>query len=261
MFIHGAWLTPLCWDNWVLYFSAKGYSCFAPPWPLHEMSVQMLRADPPTGLARLGVMDIVEKYAARIRIEKTPPILIGHSFGGLFVQVLLNMGLGAAGVAINPAAPRGVSPLRFSSVKSTAPFLFTWGAWWKEAHMSYSMFRYAFTNGLSHDYQSREFERHIVPESGRIFFQTLLAPLVRNSPVAVDFANRNRPPLLILAGSKDTIVPASVNRVNHKRFVDAGVPTEYKEFPGRCHWTLAQDGWEEVAEYTSRWLTRNVKDD
>ena len=261
MFIHGAWLTPLCWDNWVLFFSSKGYSCIAPPWPLHERSVQMLRADPPKALTRLGVSDIIEKYAARIRIEKTPPILIGHSFGGLFVQVLLNMGLGAAGVAIDPAAPRGVSPLRFSSVKSTAPFLFTWGAWWKEVQMSYSMFKYAFTNGLPADYQAKEFERHIVPESGRIFFQTLFAPFSRKSPIAIDFANKRRPPLLIIGGGADTIVPASVNRVNHKRFAEAGVPTDYKEFPGRGHWTLAQKGWEEVAEYAAGWLAKTVADD
>ena len=258
MFVHGAWLTPLCWDKWVLFFSAKGYSCIAPPWPFHELSVQMLRADPPAGLARLGVSDIVERYAARIRIEKTPPVLIGHSFGGLFVQILLNMGLGAAGVVIDPAAPRGVSPLRPSSVKSTAPFLFTWGAWWKEVHMSYPMFKYSFTNGLPPAYQKQEFERHIVPESGRIFFQTLLAPFNRHSPIAVDFGNTSRPPLLIIAGGTDTIVPASVNRVNHKRYVDAGVPTDYKEFPGRCHWTIAQPGWEEVADYAAGWLSQRV---
>ncbi len=258
MFIHGAWLTPLCWDNWVQFFSARGYSCIAPPWPFHEMSVQMLRADPPAGLARLGVAEIVDRYAARIRIEKTPPILIGHSFGGLWVQLLLDRGLGAAGVAIHPAAPRGVSPIRFSSVKSTAPFLFTWGAWWKEVQMSLPMFRYAFTNGLPRDYQEQEFRRHIVPEAGRIFFQLLCAPLNKKSPMALDFGNTSRPPLLIIAGSTDTIVPASVNRANHKRYVEAGVPTGYKEFPGRCHWTISQPGWEKVAEHAAGWLAQYV---
>lgn len=257
-FIHGAWLTPRCWDDWVKFFSARGYACVAPSWPLHDRTVPVLRAGPTDELARLGVADIVGHYAARIRIEKTPPILIGHSFGGLFLQVLLSMGLGAAGVALNPAAPRGVSPLRFSSVKSTAPFLFTWGAWWREVHMSYPMFRYAFTNGLDPKLQEREFRRHIVPESGRIFFQTLFAPFVRNSPIAVDFANRSRAPLLIIAGSMDTICPASVNRANARRYVKAGVPTDYKEFPDRCHWTLAQPGWEEVAGYAASWIDARV---
>jgi pimeloyl-ACP methyl ester carboxylesterase len=258
MFIHGAWLTPLCWDNWVQFFSARGYSCIAPPWPFHEWSVPVLRADPPAGLKRLGIAEIIDKYAARIRIEKTPPILIGHSFGGLFVQVLLSRGLGAAGVAIDPAAPRGVSPVRFSSVKATAPFLFTWGAWWKEVQMSLPMFKYAFANGLPQEYQEREFRRHIVPESGRIFFQTLFAPFIRRSPIAISFANTSRRPLLIIAGGTDTIVPASVNRANHKRYVEAGVPTGYKEFPGRCHWTIAHPGWDEVAEYAAQWLEEHA---
>lgn len=116
------------------------------------------------------------------------------------------------------------------------------------------MFKYAFGNALSKEDQAREFARHVVPESGRIFFQTLFAPFNRNSPIALDFGNAQRPPLLIIGGGADMIVPASVNRVNHKRYVDAGVATEYKEFPGRCHWTLAQPGWEEVAEYAAEWL-------
>ncbi len=258
MFIHGAWLTPLCWDQWVLFFNARGYSCIAPPWPHHELSVQVLRAAPPKELARLGIAEILARYEARIRIEKEPPILIGHSFGGLWVQLLLSRGFGAAGVAIHPASPRGVSPLRFSSIKATSPFLLQWGQWWREVIMSLPMFRYAFTNGLDPDYQEREFRRHIVPESGRIFFQTLLAPLHRHSPVALDFSNASRPPLLIIAGETDTIVPASVNAINHRRYVKAGVPTDYKEFPGRCHWTLTSPGWEEVAEYAAGWIEQNV---
>lgn len=258
MFIHGAWLTPLCWDRWVLYFNARGYSCAAPPWPYHELSVQMLRADPPPALARMGIAEIVDRYAARIRIEKEPPILVGHSFGGLWVQLLLDRGLGAAGVAIDPASPRGVSPLRFSSIKATAPFLLQWGQWWREVLMSLPMFRYAFANGLEPGFQEQEYRRHIVPESGRIFFQTLLAPFDPRSPISVDFGNRSRPPLLIIAGGADTIVPASVNAVNHRRYVDAGVPTDYKEFPGRCHWTLAAPGWEEVAAYAESWIAAHV---
>ncbi len=125
--------------------------------------------------------------------------------------------------------------------------------------MSLPMFRYAFTNGLAPDYQEQEFRRHIVPESGRIFFQTLLAPFNRNSPIRLDFRNSARPPLLIIAGGTDTIVPASVNAVNHRRYVKAGVPTDYKEFPNRCHWTLAAPGWEEVAEYAAGWIAEHVR--
>ena len=258
MFIHGAWLTPRCWDGWVAFFSEKGYTCVAPSWPLRTRQVELMRATPRQGLTRLGVDDIIERYAALIRIEKTPPILVGHSFGGLFVQILLDKGLGCAGVAVDPAAPRGVSPLRVTSVKSTAPFLFTWGAWWKEVRMSLPMFQYAFANGLPPDYQEKEFVKHVVPESGRIFFQTLFAPLNPRSPITVDFGNTRRPPLLIIAGGSDTIVPASVNRVNHKTYVAAGVPTDYKEFPGRCHWTIAEPGWEEVAGFAADWMTQNT---
>lgn len=31
--------------------------------------------------------------------------------------------------------------------------------------------------------------------------------------------------------------------------------TDHKEFPGRTHYTLGQDGWEEVAEFALTWAS------
>ena len=258
IFIHGAWMTPLCWDGWVRFFEGRGFRCSAPAWPLRDAPIGDLRASPPAGLARLGIADIVDHYAALISAEKTPPILIGHSFGGLFVQILLDRGLGAAGVAIDPAPPKGVSPLRASSIRANAGVLLTWRGWQRIVRMSFAQFQYAFVNAMSRPEQQEVYEKHVVPESGRIFFQTAFAPVDRQSPIAVDFRNTLRRPLLIIAGGADTIVPASVNRVNHGAYLKAGSPTDYKEFAGRCHWTIGQPGWEEVAHYAAGWLAERA---
>jgi pimeloyl-ACP methyl ester carboxylesterase len=254
VFIHGAWMTPLCWENYVAYFESKGYRCLAPPWPHRDKSIDELRAHPPKELAGLGVQEIVDHYDKFIRGLDEKPILIGHSFGGLFVQLLLDRGLGKAGVAIHPAPPRGVIPQQWSAIRANAGVLFRWGAWKNIVHLSFKQFQYAFVNTMNLEAQNEAYERFVVPETGRIFFQAALALMDAQSPVRVDFENRKRSPLLLIAGSADHIVPARVNRLNMNKFLHSGARTDFKEFPGRSHWTIAEDGWDEVASYIEQWL-------
>lgn len=107
-------MTPRCWEPFIGYFEQRGYACQAPAWPHKDLPFEELRAHPPAELAGLGVTEIVDHYASLIQAQSEPPILIGHSFGGLFVQMLLDRGLGRAGVAIDPAPPKGVLPLFLS---------------------------------------------------------------------------------------------------------------------------------------------------
>ena len=41
VFIHGMYMTPLCWEHWLEYFQAKGYRCIAPAWPGRDKPVQI----------------------------------------------------------------------------------------------------------------------------------------------------------------------------------------------------------------------------
>ena len=152
VFIHGAWVTPSCWEPMSGYFSARGYECVAPAWPGKDRPIEAIRADP-SPLAGLGIAQIVDGYASLIRGLDEPPILIGHSFGGLFVQILLDRGLGAAGVAIDPAPPSGVLAFEPSAVRSLASVLLTWRGWQKVVHWSFGEFRYAFVHALPPDEQ------------------------------------------------------------------------------------------------------------
>jgi pimeloyl-ACP methyl ester carboxylesterase len=79
LFIHGAFTRGARWNSWVRYFGAAGYRCFAPSLPAH---------DPPAPdlLARLNFVDYVEAIAAIVQGFDRPPIIIGHSMGGLIAQ-------------------------------------------------------------------------------------------------------------------------------------------------------------------------------
>ena len=89
MFIHGAWLTPRAWERFAQRFAACGYTCLAPSWPsLEDIPAQRLREAPPAALGNLGVGRILAHYQALIEALPHPPLLVGHCYGGLFVQVL-----------------------------------------------------------------------------------------------------------------------------------------------------------------------------
>jgi pimeloyl-ACP methyl ester carboxylesterase len=254
--LHGAWVTAACWEQMEPWFEARGYRTLAPNWPGKDRPVDEIRADP-SPLAGLGVGEIVASYEQVVRERTTadgaPPILIGHSFGGLFTQILLDRGLGAAGVAIDSAPPRGVWAFEPSAVRSLITVLLQW-PWRKIARWKYSNFRYAFVSSLPEADARAAYDRHVVPETIRIFFQSAFALVNPRSPIRVNFANATRPPLLLIAGGKDRIVPPVINRRNFKAYAKSPAKTEFKEFSGRVHWIIAQDGWEAVAESIAGWL-------
>ena len=253
VFIHGAWMTPLCWDKFSGFYEARGFKCIAPAWPYKDRPMAELRQTPPADLRHLGVVEIVNHYDHIIRELNEPPILIGHSFGGLFVQMLLDRGLGAAGVAIDPAPPKGVLPFFYgSAIKANLRVLAVPGGWQKILHQSFKEFQYAFVNTLPEAEQKAIYDRYVVPETGRIFFQAALA--LFNNATRVNFSNSRRAPLLLIAGSSDHVVPAAMNRVNFKKYQNSTARTDFKEFSGRAHWIISQPGWEEVAGYIATWL-------
>ena len=198
VFIHGAWVTPLCWEPFRGFFSARGYDCLAPAWPGKDRPIEAIRADP-SPLLGIGIAEIADRYEQIIRALPEPPVLIGHSFGGLVVEILLDRGLGACGVAIDPAPPKGVLVFEPSAFRSLASVLRTWRGWRKVVHWSYENFRYAFVHTLPEDEARAAYNTHVTPETGRVFFQGALAGFARHSPATVDFGNERRAPLLIVA--------------------------------------------------------------
>jgi pimeloyl-ACP methyl ester carboxylesterase len=120
--IHGLWMTPLSWEHWVDCYEARGFRVLAPAGPGMDSDIDELRCDP-SGIEHPDIQEIVDHYAAIIRELDRPPIVMGHSFGGAFTQILLDRGLGAAGVAIDSAAVKGVLRLLWSTLKSGFPVL------------------------------------------------------------------------------------------------------------------------------------------
>src|ERR1700754_170821 len=120
--IHGLWLTPLSWEGWKQRFESKGYTVLAPAWPGLEGTVEEVRQNT-SRYERLGSKEITDHYDGIIRGLGAPPVIMGHSFGGLITQLLLDRGLGASAVAISPAQIKGVLRLPPAQIRTVWPAL------------------------------------------------------------------------------------------------------------------------------------------
>src|SRR5262252_6251912 len=116
--VHGFWVTPRSWEHWITRYQAQGYRVLAPAYPGLEVEVEALNRDP-SPIERLTVPAIMTRLESVVGELEAAPILMGHSAGGSFVQLLLDRGYGAAGVAINSAPTEGVLVTPLSQLKST----------------------------------------------------------------------------------------------------------------------------------------------
>jgi pimeloyl-ACP methyl ester carboxylesterase len=255
VFIHGAFMSAESWAPWMQRFEARGYKTVAPAWPFLDHSVEDLQRAPDRRFGKLGISEIVDNYASIIRDLDAPPILVGHSFGGLFVQMLLDRGIGAAGVAIDPAPPKGVLPGK-NAVRASLPVLLGWESWQRVRRMSFESFQWGWVHTLTEPEQRAVYEQQVIPTSGRLFLQALLAPLTNETKV--NFRNSLRAPLLIIAGELDRTVEAPMNLANYRKYARSTSVTDYRAFTGRTHWIIGQPGWEEVADYVMDWIAKQV---
>lgn len=253
MLIHGAWVTPDCWENFRTYFEGKGHTCIVPAWPHMNRSVSELRKSPDPQLKHTTIKSLVDHYEIQIKALPEPPILIGHSFGGLIVQMLIDRGLGAAGVAIDAGPPRGVIP-SLTAIRSAAPVLLSWLGWSRVLTMSFKSFSETFANGASTAEQQKAYDTYIVPAPGKIYFQAAIG--IGNG---VKFSNPSRSPMLLIAGEDDRTSTPSMVKAMHRKYGKSPVRTDIMVFPKRSHWLIAETGWQEIAEKALEWATKFSK--
>jgi pimeloyl-ACP methyl ester carboxylesterase len=251
--INGLWMTALSWENWVKHYADKGYCVIAANWPGMEGDIQQLRCDP-SSFATLGLSDVVDHYEQIIRELESPPIIIGHGFGGLVTQILLDRGWGAAGVAIASAPVKGIARLPLSVLKLAFSVLGKSHSN-KTASLTAEQFHRAFANSLTETESLDAFKRYVVPAPNRVLLQTAFANFTSQSAATINFRNDTRAPLLMIAGGKDRVVPSSLVKANFDLYRESKAETDYKEYPDQAHFTLLQET--KVVQYVLGWALYN----
>jgi hypothetical protein len=143
-----------------------------------------------------------------------------------------------------------VISLKWSFLKSNWPVISPAAKIDLPISLSLEAFHYAFAHTLPLEEVKRVYDAQVVPESRRVGKGPTTAT------AKIDFSHR-RAPLLFIAGGEDHIIPASLNRANYQRYRASAGITDFREFPGRTHYTLGQTGWQEVADFAIGWISAN----
>jgi pimeloyl-ACP methyl ester carboxylesterase len=255
--VHGFWVTPRSWEHWKERFEARGHKVIAPAYPGYEVEVEALNEDP-SPIQTVTVPEIIDHFEAEIAKLDAPPVIMGHSAGGAFTQILLDRGNGVAGVAINSAPTEGVPVVPFSQLKSTFPVLKNPANRHRAVGFTHEQWHYAFTNTFSEEESRRLYERYHIPASGAILFGSVLANVKPgHQETWVDYKNDERAPLLFISGGEDHLMPPKVQSSNAKHYKSDTV-TEVKLYEGYGHLLPAQEGWEEIADYALGWALEHA---
>lgn len=244
--IHGMWGGGWHWEKYQRFFEDKGYRCIVPTLRYHDVDPK----EPPH--PELGTTSLLD-YAADLENElkklDQPPIIMGHSMGGLLAQMLGSRGLASALVLLTPAPPRGIMAFKLSSLKGFWSTLTKWGFWRKPHRQTYKEAVYSTMHLLPPGEQKETYDK-LVFESGRAAFEIGFWFLDRNRASDVDVSSITCP-VLIIGSAQDRILPVSIVHKTARKYRDIAT---YREYADHAHKVIMEPGWEEIAADIADWL-------
>jgi pimeloyl-ACP methyl ester carboxylesterase len=255
VFIHGLWISHTAWQPWIEHFAAQGHHAIAPAWPgeLDTAEETRLHAADQAGF---GIDELTDYFAGVLEQFDAPPVVIGHSFGGLIAQKLLGQNKAAAAIAIDPAPIKGVKPLPLAQLRSAFPVLGNPLNRGRAKALTQAQWRYGFGNALSLEESNALWEQWSIPSPGKPLFEAAVANFAPNSPAKVDTANGTRGPLLITGGTADHTVPFVSAKATYGLHEKSSAVTDFHEFEGRGHSLTIDNGWRDVADTALEWMAK-----
>jgi non-heme chloroperoxidase len=257
VFVHGLWLLPSSWDRWARVFEEAGYAALAPTWPDDPLTISDARANP-DAFAKKTLGQIADHTAEVIAALDRKPAIMGHSTGGLLVQMLAGRGIAAATAAIDPGPFRGVLPLPLSALRSAGPVLANPLNRGRAVTLTLDQFKYGWANALSDEEAKDLYETFHVAAPGVALMQMANANLNPFTEAKADTRNPERGPLLILSGEVDHTVPWAIANASYKRQSRNEGVTEIVEIPDRGHSLTIDSGWREVCDTALEFVKRFV---
>ncbi|MBK1735008.1 hypothetical protein CKO15_06860 [Halorhodospira abdelmalekii] len=239
LFVPGAFSAAWCWqEHYLPYFAGLGYESYA-------MSVRGHgRSDGQSGLAGATLGDYVDDLAAVIDSLPRPPLLIGHSLGGLLVDRALRRGVAAAGAVLLAAVPPiGMGPAVLQSLVTHPAMLWQLGVLqglgpsWVDVEQA----QQALFAELPPREQVAAYMARMQPEAPMV-----LAGLgVPSWPWCGTF----QAPVAVVGASEDAVVPSWMVEVN--AWIH-GVKPHWIESAG--HAMMLEPGWMRSAEIVAKCL-------
>ncbi len=245
--MHGMWCTGETLRGLAGPLKEVGYAVHAPTLPDHGSGLDAAAGQ---RLGRTSLLDYAEFHLGRIAAlpPGPPPILIGHSMGGLLAQIVATR-IPVSGVALlAPAAPAGFNLIRTSSMIATSHAMARWGFWRRTQKPPRLLANYGLLHRLPRKQRRSEYAR-LVQESGRAYWEIVFWFWDKSRASAVD-PRHLVAPLLVLSAEHDRILPPRVV----ERIAQFYPQSTYEELPGLGHMMFAEPGGPVVAARLMEWL-------
>jgi len=245
--IHGAFCGGWCFADIMPALAARGWSCEAPDLPFHAPGP---KRTPAPELARQSVADYTRDMADFVRRLPEPPVIVGHSMGGLIAQQLAAQGLARALVLFAPAPPWGVLPSTEAEMNLAKGLMQAAPFWDKALNPSFEVAKGDSLASLDPAAQRRIFDM-FSPESGLALFELFFWMFDIRRTTAVDAAAVGCP-VLVVSGSDDKVISAATGRTVAALYAHA----TFEEAAGRGHFLIMEEGAAAHAERCADWLAK-----
>lgn len=253
--VHGLWCLASSWRNWQAFLEDRGYAVVAVDWPGDPATVESAREGGGT-LAGTSAATVAVHVREVVALLDRTPILIGHSMGGLVVEIVAGQGVAAATIAIGPAQMKGVWTLPASVLKALLPILGDPRNINRTVMLSEDQFKYIFATTLD-EAEAAELYQECVPAPAKPLFEVGTANLNPRAVTAVNTAQPERGPLLMFAGENDTVTPYAIVEAAYKRQQKNPHPTELVEILGAGHSFVVDHNWADLAERSVEFLAQH----
>jgi len=247
--IHGMWAAGWVWDEWVPIFERRGYDCCVPTLRHHDASPH----EPPEALGSTSLLDYAADLERQIDALPGPPVLVGHSMGGMLAQMLAAHGRARAIVLLSPMPPQGINTLSPASLRMFRSTVLRWGFWRRPTRPDFADAIASMLGQMPNDERKTVYDR-LVHESGRAGCEAGFWFLDPRRAKWVD-PSRVTCPVLVVAGTGDRLHTPSMMRKVAARY-DA--VSAYLEFPDHGHWLVGEPGWRDIAEGVCDWLDERL---
>lgn len=250
LLIHGMWSNQDTLKEVQDTFIAQGYPTEALQLPYH-CSKEEHTVESQASLAKMRLQDYVDYVVDRVNQYDEPPILVGHSMGGLLVQLVAVKVQCLRLILLSSAAPAGINGLSISTIRTLGSNLLRFPLWKKVTEVTLENVRYGLANSQSSELQ-QEITKNCTYESGMATLQISMGLILRSYSAAHVNAQQIKCPILIIGGTADRITPIGVQRSIAKRF---GAQCKLVEIPDCCHWTVAGKYFPQIRSEIVDWLT------
>jgi pimeloyl-ACP methyl ester carboxylesterase len=237
VFVHGAYTAAWCWEEYFLpYFAARGFDVRAVSLSGHGRSRGRSYLD------SLSIADYVADVAEVVDSLERPPVLIGHSMGGMVVQKYLEEHPAAGAVLMASVPPQGLLGSAFGLAFSRPQLLGDLNRIMGSNGPGLETIRQAMFHEAVELDRLRRYAHLCQPESHRALWDMSLFSLPRLSRM-------QPPPMLVMGAEHDVLIPPSQVGLTARHY-----GLEPLIVPGMGHGMMLEPGWEAAARPLLEWL-------